>query len=389
MQTFALFQIFTTFASSQSKPKGYLKVNALSIFQLLSCVAYLLLIFMLLLCPYSGEEFRNYRQARRTFIWAMLTLALQFVTQMVFHFREKDPIYGAACNMFFIFVVAQFCNMTFFRIMRVKSTCRREWTLTTAASTLNALIILIAAHAFSIENLRYAVWGSMGFYIIYNVYLLILLLREYRRVHDQLQQYYSVPIEEHTLWMRVYLMMRIIICIGILTTLFNNLASIVFAFVSYFCFVYFVARFMYYGHYIKSVEIVEQIIEEEDEETTSAQAPVVTAEPTEKMLQSGIQLWILRRGYCNPDITLDTLASELGTRRRTLSEYIRDVEHTTFRDWLNRHRIDYAKQLIQQQPDTSMEEISLLTGFSSRSYFDVIFKEKEGITPVMWRRNEN
>lgn len=358
-------------------------MKALLLFQFLSCLSYLLLIFMLLLCPYSGEEFRNYRQSRRTFIWALLTLALQFIVQMVFKFRERDPLYGATCNMVFIYIAAQFCNMTFFRMMRVKDSCRREWTLTTTASIINSVFLLIAAHTFPLEWLRYAVLFSMVCYIIYNVSLLLLLLREYGRVHEELQQYYSVPFEEHTAWMRIYLFMRIVICIGILTTLFDNKTSVIFGTASYICFVYFVARFMYYGHYIKAVEVVEQIIEEEKEEAFVQGAS--TLAQTDLSLQPGIDKWVLRHGYCNADINLDSLATELGTKRRTLSEYIRDAEHATFRDWLNRHRIGYAKQLIQERPNTSMEEISLLAGFSSRSYFDVIFKEKVGITPAAWR----
>lgn len=49
-------------------------------------------------------------------------------------------------------------------------------------------------------------------------------------------------------------------------------------------------------------------------------------------------------------------------------------------------RIEEAKALMIAHPEYSNEVVSLECGFSSRVYFQRLFKEKMGVTPAEWRR---
>jgi YesN/AraC family two-component response regulator len=58
-----------------------------------------------------------------------------------------------------------------------------------------------------------------------------------------------------------------------------------------------------------------------------------------------------------------------------------------FRDYLNKLRIDHAKQLIKDEPDAVIDYISAKSGFQSSTQFIRKFKESEGVTPAVWRDN--
>lgn len=75
---------------------------------------------------------------------------------------------------------------------------------------------------------------------------------------------------------------------------------------------------------------------------------------------------------------------ELGNVQRRL-----DSEHgygKNFRTWLSGIRVEEAKALMAAHPEYSNEVVSMECGFSSRVYFQRLFKERTGLTPAEWRR---
>ena len=53
--------------------------------------------------------------------------------------------------------------------------------------------------------------------------------------------------------------------------------------------------------------------------------------------------------------------------------------------WLNRLRIEKAKELLTAHPEWSNEAVARECGFTDRSYFQRKFKELTGRTPAEWR----
>ena len=56
-----------------------------------------------------------------------------------------------------------------------------------------------------------------------------------------------------------------------------------------------------------------------------------------------------------------------------------------FRDYLNKKRMDYARQLMMDEPDASLEYIAVKSGFQSSTQFIRKFRETEGVTPTVWK----
>ena len=89
--------------------------------------------------------------------------------------------------------------------------------------------------------------------------------------------------------------------------------------------------------------------------------------------------------YLNPNLRLTDLQSKLYTNRTYLSRAINEVPGQSFYSIVLNYRIEYAKKLLITEPSKKLDEIAILSGFSSRSYFSRIFKEEVGITPSKYR----
>lgn len=95
--------------------------------------------------------------------------------------------------------------------------------------------------------------------------------------------------------------------------------------------------------------------------------------------------WIETRGFSNQDISLAKLAQNIGVPAQTLGRHIGISHGVTFRVWLSKIRIKEAKRILISQPEATIEYVAEECGFSSRSYFQNLFKAETGFTPREWR----
>ena len=92
--------------------------------------------------------------------------------------------------------------------------------------------------------------------------------------------------------------------------------------------------------------------------------------------------------YLNPDFKLLDLQNVLPMNRTYLSQFIHSEYGCSFYQFVNRFRIDEAKQLKIQHPDMKLSDIALRCGFSSPSVFSRTFTAITGLTPREWTREE-
>lgn len=98
------------------------------------------------------------------------------------------------------------------------------------------------------------------------------------------------------------------------------------------------------------------------------------------------------RPWLDPDLTLNTLASQLSTNRTTLSAAIRSQGFSCFNEFVNRYRVDEFKRLATQPGfDARHADLTGLwtaAGFSSKSTFYRSFYQCENITPATFLHKE-
>jgi len=85
------------------------------------------------------------------------------------------------------------------------------------------------------------------------------------------------------------------------------------------------------------------------------------------------------------DLTLQEIAQEVGVSKFYMQHQFKKTTDITITEYKNVLKIAYAKKLLLET-DRPVTEIAQDCGFNYLSYFDKVFKESEGITPVEYRR---
>lgn len=91
--------------------------------------------------------------------------------------------------------------------------------------------------------------------------------------------------------------------------------------------------------------------------------------------------------YLRPGLTLPRLAEAVGCSVNHLSQVINSGFGVSFFDFINRHRVDHAKVLLENLDDHgAVLNIAFTVGFNSNSAFYAAFKKHVGMTPAHFRR---
>jgi AraC family transcriptional regulator len=85
------------------------------------------------------------------------------------------------------------------------------------------------------------------------------------------------------------------------------------------------------------------------------------------------------------DITLDSLAREVGYSRAHFLRMFRESTGTTPYQYVMQRRIAHAEELLLAYR-LNLAEIALACGFSSQAHFTLAFKKQTGLTPAEYRR---
>lgn len=88
--------------------------------------------------------------------------------------------------------------------------------------------------------------------------------------------------------------------------------------------------------------------------------------------------------YAKP-LTVESVALEVGLSPSYFSKLFRETVGISFREHLNRIRIEESKQLLLLT-DISMIDIALSVGFSDQSYFCRVFRRVTGMAPGQFRK---
>lgn len=89
--------------------------------------------------------------------------------------------------------------------------------------------------------------------------------------------------------------------------------------------------------------------------------------------------------YQNENLSLASLAAEIGLTSHQLSELVNAQLGMSFSRYVRRQRVEAAKTLLVDNPKHSILSISIETGFRSQSNFYAAFKEFTGRSPGEYR----
>ncbi len=89
--------------------------------------------------------------------------------------------------------------------------------------------------------------------------------------------------------------------------------------------------------------------------------------------------------FLQKNLRVDEVASLVGTNRTYISRILKDEYNSSFWEFINRKRIEYAKEQVLINRGLTVEELADLCGFSHGSTFSRAFRQCEQITFKEWQ----
>ena len=88
--------------------------------------------------------------------------------------------------------------------------------------------------------------------------------------------------------------------------------------------------------------------------------------------------------YLDADLNLDSFSRDVFSNKVYVSKNINYYAGCNFRQFVNRYRINYALELMRDNPRMRMEEVAIMSGFRSSVPFNMAFRLFVGKTPTEW-----
>lgn len=122
----------------------------------------------------------------------------------------------------------------------------------------------------------------------------------------------------------------------------------------------------------------------------SSEKSINITDETVKMILAKLEKFEKSQKFIKKDLSLTSLANDLNTNTRYLSEIIKQYKESNYNNYINGLRISYITNKLYENPIYREYKISYLAeacGFSSREVFAVIFKKETGVSPSYFINN--
>lgn len=104
-----------------------------------------------------------------------------------------------------------------------------------------------------------------------------------------------------------------------------------------------------------------------------------------RLYEQALEYMKTEKPFLNTNFSREKAASDLGTNRQYLTKAIRINADMTFGDFVFYFRLEYAKNLLLNNREMTIECASIESGFSTLSTFYRRFKKQYGMSPAMFR----
>ena len=128
-------------------------------------------------------------------------------------------------------------------------------------------------------------------------------------------------------------------------------------------------------------------IQKETEEVDVPQTHNPKTAANEELMQRIHQIVVEEKQFLNSELTVQSLARQMGIHRNYISSCVNDQKGCNFTQYVNDYRVEYAKQLMLQHPDLKMNAIALDSGFANDTSFFRTFRAFTNQTPADWKNS--
>lgn len=91
-----------------------------------------------------------------------------------------------------------------------------------------------------------------------------------------------------------------------------------------------------------------------------------------------------KKPFLDPAYALEELAKALFSNKAYISKMINSTTGLNFSQFMNRYRVNYARELYANDMDLKVKDLSDMSGFHSQVSFNMAFRLFYDITPGAW-----
>ena len=343
-------------------------------------------LFLILSKVPRQKFYKSYRLSRQLLGVSMLVLGVGNMVSSITLQHQGSLLENAVFNIIVCYIACILMSYAMMNLFLHKYICRRQ-----VVCDLKGFVLTVAFAVASTLSDGYLLTPvllccAVALLLTFIIHFIIKLKKTCRSTRQQMKNYYPKRLHHFSTWILHSNFLLVMLGLPVLLMAFMPLlVNMFFVLTACFGFIYVFFSYQNYLYYFGDVEKALMVAEinqpqQKVERISKAETQLITDES-----QQRLQLWLSQKMYLKQDVTIERMATALGTNRSYLSQFINRMYHYNFSDWINRLRIHDAKILLIKQSDVSMEEIALSVGFSSGSYFTKMFNKIEGVTPTRWR----
>ena len=339
--------------------------------------------------------FKNYLRSRQIMGIAMLLLSANYSVHFFFGIRFKNADSAILMNMSTYFLCySLFSSALIMLLDRFYITKRRVWThiiLWIIFSTLSGVVLFLLPSGIM---QKFSLFALAAWLVVFGVVLARRVIIAYRRAIRIFNETQADDIGAYIEWLSIFTYWALIFGVGcgLLTFLPDEYVFIwILSSIPFYSYLFY--SYQNYLLFYEQVEnAFEQDIQSEEELLTNSDTEheIVSEKEVPKSYTEFIERvdnWIKTDGYVQQGLTIKELSEILYTNRTYLSAYIKTTYKMTFREWITSLRLEYAKNILKENPEINIQKLAESSGFLSQSNFIKLFSEKEGCTPAKWKKS--
>lgn len=347
---------------------------------------------------------RRYETSRWLLCGSMAVFCIHYFLQMTQGFRAQGADVGAVVNIMFYTPVVFAITLSIINMESTRSVMRRYCLRSAAAYALIVAIFIFGVFSNKSLHLGGLLYVMLALFVGSMAYFIYASYSEVLKRKKKLLEESAGDLLPHVRYARSSL---VLVCVSAaflpIAILFDTLLLLIGP-LMLLVLIFFVHSFISLGYYITPVEnmLEEQEDQEEQEESDTStdqlaygdqqdavadgQADLnIFSQKRMKEIGAALEKWCDDRMYKDCNVTIYSLAANLGCKKNELTEYFNLSQHTNFRTWLSDICFNEAVRMMKENPEFSNDAISTECGFSSHTQIYRIFKQKTGLSPSQWR----
>ena len=347
---------------------------------------------------------RRYETSRWLLCGSMAVFCIHYFLQMTQGFRAQGADVGAVVNIMFYTLVVFSITLSIINMESTRSVMRRYCLRSAAAYALIVAIFIFGVSSNKSLHLGGLLYVMLAFFVGSMAYFIYASYSEVLKRKKKLLEESAGDLLPHVRYARSSL---VLVCVAAaflpIAILFDTLLLLIGP-LMLLVLMFFVHSFISLGYYITPVEnmLEEQEDQEEQEESDTSTDQLAYGDQQDavadgqadlsffsqkrmKEIGAALEKWCDDRMYKDCNVTIYSLAANLGCKKNELTEYFNLSQHTNFRTWLSDIRFNEAVRMMKERPDFSNDAIFTECGFSSHTQIYRIFKQKTGLSPSQWR----